>query len=201
MSYFRFSIKLETFTDGNGGISGSWMTRHLVHQYQGSYTVICLDKMESVSSLNNVFDLFRFPNFRFIHGSITDRKTVCFALETYAVDCVMHFAANSHVQNSFRDPFTFTENNVVGTHALLDAVRSYGNIKRFVHISTDEVYGETHGVVAKEDSTLLAPTNPYSASKAAAEMYVMAYKHSFGIPVIIVRSNNVYGPCQYPESK
>jgi len=92
------------------------MTRHLVHQYQDSYTVICLDKMDNVSSLNSVLELFRFPNFRFIHGSITDRKTVCFALETYEVDCVVHFAANSHVQNSFKDPYTFTENNVVGTH-------------------------------------------------------------------------------------
>lgn len=157
--------------------------------------------MDNVSSINNILELFQFPSFRFIHGSITDPKTVSFALEAYQVDCVMHFAANSHVQNSFEDPFTFTENNVVGTHVLLDAVKNYGNIKRFIHIYTDEVYGETNGAMAKEDSTLLAPTNPYSASKAAAEMYVMAYKHSFGIPVIIVRSNNVYGPCQYPESK
>lgn len=177
------------------------MTRHLVHQYHDNYNIICLDKMDNVSSINNILELFRFPSFRFIHGSITDPKTVSFALEAHQVDCVMHFAANSHVQSSFEDPFTFTENNVVGTHVLLDAVKNYGNIKRFVHISTDEVYGETNGAMAKEDSTLLAPTNPYSASKAAAEMYVMAYKHSFGIPVIIVRSNNVYGPCQYPESK
>lgn len=176
------------------------MTRHLVQQYRDNYTVICLDKMDNVSSLNNVLELFRYPNFRFIHGSITDRKTVRFVLETYAVDCVVHFAANSHVQNSFSDPFTFTENNVVGTHVLLEAVRAYGKIKRFVHISTDEVYGETNGVEAKENTTLLVPTNPYSASKAAAEMYVMAYRHSFGLPAIIVRSNNVYGPCQYPES-
>lgn len=157
--------------------------------------------MDTVSSLNNILGLFRYPNFRFIKGSVCDRKIVDYVLKTYQVDCVMHFAANSHVQNSFGDPFSFTENNVLGTHVLLDRVRSYGRIKRFVHVSTDEVYGETNGVMATEDSTLLAPTNPYAASKAAAEMYVMAYQKSFGLPAIVVRSNNVYGPCQYPESK
>lgn len=183
------------------GNRGSWMTRHLVQQYQHDYTVVCLDKMDTVSSLNNILALFEYPNFRFVHGSICDGRTVDFVLETYQVDCVMHFAANSHVQNSFGDPFTFTENNVLGTHVLLDRVRAYGKVQRFIHVSTDEVYGETNRIPAREGSTLLAPTNPYSASKAAAEMYVMAYQRSFRIPAIIVRSNNVYGPCQYPESK
>ncbi|OJJ86669.1 uncharacterized protein ASPGLDRAFT_1511926 [Aspergillus glaucus CBS 516.65] len=165
------------------------MTRHLVHQHHDSYNIICLDKMENVSFINNILELFQFPSFRFIHGSITDPKTVSFALEAYQPCAEL-----------IRRPLHFyRENNVVGTHVLLDAVKNYGNIKRFIHIYTDEVYGETNGTMAKEDSTLLAPTNPYSASKAAAEIYVMAYKHSFGIPVIIVRSNNVYGPCQYPE--
>ncbi|KAL1847448.1 hypothetical protein Plec18167_005161 [Paecilomyces lecythidis] len=184
---------------GGAGFIGSWMTRHLVQQYQHDYTVVCLDKMDTVSSLNNILALFEYPNFRFVHGSICDGRTVDFVLETYQVDCVMHFAANSHVQNSFGDPFTFTDNNVLGTHVLLDRVRAYGKVQRFIHVSTDEVYGETNRIPAREGSTLLAPTNPYSASKAAAEMYVMAYQRSFRIPAIIVRSNNVYGPCQYPE--
>lgn len=180
--------------------SGSWVTRHLVHQYKDDYTIICLDKMDPVASWNNILGLFACPNFHFIHANILDAETVRSALESYQVDCVMHFAASSHVQNSFSESFAFTENNVLGTHRLLDAVRVYGKVKRFVHVSTDEVYGETRGVLASEASTPLAPTNPYAASKAAAEMYVMAYQKSYGLPAIIVRGNNVYGPCQYPES-
>lgn len=112
----------------------------------------------------------------------------------------MHFAASSHVQNSFSDGATFTINNVVGTQTLLEAMRDHGKIARFIHVSTDEVYGETNGDFVDETKQFL-PTNPYSASKAAAEMYVHAYSKSFNIPTIIVRSNNVYGPCQFPESK
>lgn len=167
--------------------------------YRNSYNIICLDKLDSIASENNIAALRGLPNFHFVKGDITNMRTVLSTLETYNVDCVMHFAASSHVQNSFNDPFTFTHNNVIGTHILLEAVRSYGKIARFVHVSTDEVYGETDGVFATE-SHPLGPTNPYSASKAAAEMYVNAYYKSFDIPVIIVRSNNVYGPCQYPES-
>ncbi|KAH7382193.1 hypothetical protein BKA66DRAFT_609346 [Pyrenochaeta sp. MPI-SDFR-AT-0127] len=96
------------------------------------------------------------------------------------------------------DPFTFTHNNVIGTHILLDAALSYGKIARFVHVSTDQTYGETDGVFATK-SHPLGPTNPYSASKAATEMYVNAYYKSFDISAIIVRSNKAYGPCQYPK--
>lgn len=184
---------------GGAGFIGSWVTRHLVHQYQDHYTVVCLDKMDPVASWNNILELFTYPNFRFIRGNILDRETVRSALESFQVDCVLHFAASSHVEHSFTDSFTFTENNVLGTHTLLDIVRAYGKVNRFIHVSTDEVYGETNGVPASEETTPLAPTNPYAASKAAAEMYVKAYQKSYGLPAIIVRSNNVYGPCQYPE--
>ncbi|KAJ5378513.1 dTDP-D-glucose 4-6-dehydratase [Penicillium cosmopolitanum] len=184
---------------GGAGFIGSWVTRHLVRQYAETYNVICLDKMDVVASLNNILDLFTCTNFRFLHCDLNDQHTVLFALQSYSVDCVLHFAASSHVQNSFNDPFTFTQNNVLGTQSLLEAVRSYGKIQRFIHVSTDEVYGETNGQVAMENSTPMRPTNPYSASKAAAEMYAMAYQKSFGLPIIIVRSNNVYGPGQYPE--
>ena len=116
------------------------------------------------------------------------------------IDCVMHFAACSHVQNSFEDPSSFTYNNVVATQRLLDTVRQHGRLRRFVHVSTDEVYGDADDEFVDETQQFM-PTNPYSASKAAAEMYVWAYAKSFSIPVLVVRSNNVYGPCQYPESK
>ena len=157
--------------------------------------------MDPVASYNNILELFPYPNFRFIRANILDGETVHSALESFQVDCVMHFAASSHVQKSFHHSFDFTENNVLGTHVLLDTVCKYGKVKRFIHVSTDEVYGETNGLLAYEEKTPLAPTNPYAASKAAAEMYVMAYRKSYGFPVIMVRGNNVYGPCQYPESK
>lgn len=179
---------------------GGWLTRHLVSQYPHAYNVICLDKLDAVASINNIKCLFSAPNFRFVQGNINDLQRVQSVLETYRIDCVIHFAASSHVQNSFIEPFTFTYDNVVGTHHVLEAVRRYGKITRFLHVSTDEVYGETNGRKVNEISNF-SPTNPYSASKASAEMYVMAYRQSFGLPVVIVRSNNVYGPCQYPESK
>ncbi|KAJ5178897.1 dTDP-D-glucose 4-6-dehydratase [Penicillium capsulatum] len=183
---------------GGAGFIGSWLTRHLVAQYSHAYTVICLDRLDTVASLNNIKSLFSAPNFRFVPGNINDTRKVQSILDTYKIDCVIHFAASSHVQKSFVDPFIFTYDNVVGTHSLLEAMRRHQRITRFIHVSTDEVYGETNDHKVDEHGHF-GPTNPYSASKAAAEMYVMAYRQSFGLPAIVVRSNNVYGPCQYPE--
>jgi UDP-glucose 4,6-dehydratase len=107
----------------------------------------------------------------------------------------------THVDNSFGNSFAFTENNVLGTHTLLESARQHGKIKRFLHVSTDEVYGEVShetGAPCGEHSTL-EPTNPYSATKAAAEMLVKAYSNSYNLPCIVTRGNNVYGPHQYPE--
>lgn len=114
----------------------------------------------------------------------------------------MHFAAETHVDNSFGNSFKFTDTNVLGTHVLLEASVVTKTIKRFLHVSTDEVYGETSFTQASsncESDSMLAPTNPYSASKAAAEMLVMAYGQSYQLPYIITRGNNVYGPRQFPE--
>lgn len=166
----------------------------LIHATQ----IICYDKLDTVASLSNIDALFSQSNFKFIHGDITDTQMMKHALSNNDIDCVMHFAASSHVQNSFNDGFTFTVNNVIGTQTILEAVRQHGKVKRFIHVSTDEVYGSAYGVEFDETAQL-GPTNPYSASKAAAEMYVMAYEKSFKIPTVIVRSNNVYGPHQYPE--
>lgn len=138
-----------------------------------------------------------------MQGNLTDQAAVSSLLAEHDIDCVMHFAACSHVQNSFEDPSSFTLNNVVATQRLLDAVRHHGGpgrLRRFIHVSTDEVYGDAVDEFVDETKQFM-PTNPYSASKAAAEMYVWAYAKSFGIPALVVRSNNVYGPCQYPESK
>ena len=118
------------------------------------------------------------------------------------VSIVMHFAAQSHVDNSFENSFEFTRNNTEGTHAVLEAAKQAGCVSKFIHVSTDEVYGETSFEQDKsntEHATVLTPTNPYSATKAGAEMLVMAYGRSYGLPFIITRGNNVYGPNQYPE--
>jgi UDP-glucose 4,6-dehydratase len=123
-------------------------------------------------------------------------------LDKYQIDTVIHFAAQSHVQNSFEDALQYTNDNVLGTHTLLEACRKYNKIKKFIHVSTDEVYGESliaENEQKKTEATLLCPTNPYAATKAAAEMLVISYYHSFKLPIIITRGNNVYGPNQYPE--
>ena len=119
----------------------------------------------------------------------------------HGIDTIFHFAAQSHVDLSFGNSYQFTTTNVYGTHVLLERAREHG-ISRFIHISTDEVYGDVPIDAADlSEASLLAPTNPYSASKAAAEMMVSAYRKSFKLPLIVVRSNNVYGPHQFPESR
>ncbi|CAG8461503.1 12726_t:CDS:2 [Acaulospora colombiana] len=122
-----------------------------------------------------------------------------FILQERKIDTIFHLAAQTHVDNSFESSLEFTKNNVMGTHVMLEAAKSHG-IKRFIYVSTDEVYGEIAKTSSdcREDS-ILAPSNPYSATKAAAECLVKAYHKSFGLPVIVTRSNNIYGPYQYPE--
>jgi nucleoside-diphosphate-sugar epimerase len=148
--------------------------------------------------LNNLNSIQQNLNFKFIKGDILSPDLLMYVLETEQIDTVMHFAAQTHVDNSFGNSLAFTMNNTYGTHVLLEACRNYGNIKRFVNVSTDEVYGETslgsqHGL---NETSRLEPTNPYSAAKAGAEMMAMAYYTSYGMPVITTRGNNVYGPHQ-----
>lgn len=175
--------------------------RHLTLTYPGAYNVVSFDKLDYCSSLNNTHVLNDRRNFRFYRGDVTNPTEVLDCMERYNIDTVMHFAAQSHVDLSFGNSYSFIHTNVYGTHVLLESAKK-ARIRRFIHVSTDEVYGEV-----KEDdddlieSSILSPTNPYAASKAAAEMLVQSYNKSFKLPTIIVRSNNVYGPHQYPESK
>lgn len=141
-------------------------------------------------------------NVEFIEGDVRSVDLLNHIFKDKKIDAVMHFAAQSHVDNSFGNSFQFTTNNIEGTHALLEASRLSGRVKRFLHVSTDEVYGESSfelGDSNTEHASLLAPTNPYSATKAGAEMLVMAYGRSYALPFVISRGNNVYGPGQYPE--
>ncbi|THW78978.1 NAD(P)-binding protein [Aureobasidium pullulans] len=184
---------------GGAGFIASWVVRHLARTYHGHYNIISFDKLDYCATLNNTAQLDKDSNFTFYKGDITKREDVMDCLRKHNVDTVMHFAAQTHVDLSFGNSNDFTSTNVVGTHALLECVKSHG-VNKFIHVSTDEVYGEVKddGKDLLEDALLL-PTNPYAASKAAAEMYVEAYRKSFQVPAIVVRSNNVYGPHQFPE--
>ena len=186
---------------GGAGFIASWLVRHLVLTYPNAYRIICFDKLDYCASLNNTRALNDKRNFTFYHGDITNPSEVMDCLERHNIDTVFHFAAQSHVDLSFGNSYAFTHTNVYGTHVLLESAKKVG-IKKFIHISTDEVYGEVRDDADDLlETSILAPTNPYAASKAAAEMLVHSYQKSFKLPVIIVRSNNVYGPHQYPESK
>nr|XP_029119056.1 trifunctional UDP-glucose 4,6-dehydratase/UDP-4-keto-6-deoxy-D-glucose 3,5-epimerase/UDP-4-keto-L-rhamnose-reductase RHM1 isoform X2 [Elaeis guineensis]XP_029119057.1 trifunctional UDP-glucose 4,6-dehydratase/UDP-4-keto-6-deoxy-D-glucose 3,5-epimerase/UDP-4-keto-L-rhamnose-reductase RHM1 isoform X2 [Elaeis guineensis]XP_029119058.1 trifunctional UDP-glucose 4,6-dehydratase/UDP-4-keto-6-deoxy-D-glucose 3,5-epimerase/UDP-4-keto-L-rhamnose-reductase RHM1 isoform X2 [Elaeis guineensis] len=172
----------------------------LIRNYP-NYKIVVLDKLDYCSNLKNLLPSRSSPNFKFVKGDIASADLVNFLLITESIDTIMHFAAQTHVDNSFGNSFEFTKNNIYGTHVLLEACKVTGQIRRFIHVSTDEVYGETDedAVVGNHEASQLLPTNPYSATKAGAEMLVMAYGRSYGLPVITTRGNNVYGPNQFPE--
>ena len=162
--------------------------------------VVVLDKMDYCSSLSNIIPS---EKVEIVIGKISNAELVSYLLETFEIDTVVHFAASTHVDNSFLNSVSFSKNNIVGTHVLLECCRMYqektGRLKKFLHISTDEVYGEVADGEIRTENSILDPTNPYAASKAGAEFMVKSYLYSYKLPVIITRGNNVYGPRQYPE--
>ena len=181
---------------GGAGFIASHAVIHLVKKYP-NYKIVNVDKLDYCSSLKNVEEIENCQNYKFYVANITDAHTMKKIFEMEHIDTVMHFAAQTHVDNSFGNSFQFTENNIMGTHVLLEVAKSC-HIKRFIHVSTDEVYGETLKENASEEA-LLNPTNPYSASKAGAEFLAKSFYLSFKLPVIITRGNNVFGPHQFPE--
>ncbi|KAB8069636.1 dTDP-D-glucose 4,6-dehydratase [Aspergillus leporis] len=186
---------------GGAGFIGGWFVRHMMKVYGDSYTVVCFDNLDYCASTNNFISIDHLINFHFVKGDICVPHDVEKALRNYRIDAIVHFAARSHVDTSLNDPLSFAQTNVIGTQVLLEVARKLGSIKRFIHVSTDEVYGENdaQSPTAFTEEQSLHPTNPYSASKAAAEMIVQAYRKSFRMPLIIARCNNVFGPHQYPE--
>jgi len=186
---------------GGAGFIASHVVIRLVKNYP-QYKIVNFDKLDYCSSLKNLASIEDEPNYKFIKGSVCSADLVNYVLKTEGVTHIMHFAAQTHVDNSFGNSYTFTENNIMGTHVLLESAKLLKDqLKLFLHVSTDEVYGEgKEGEDAPSDETaILEPTNPYSATKAGAEYLVKAYSRSFGLPTIITRGNNVYGPHQYPE--
>ncbi|KAK9099985.1 hypothetical protein Scep_023415 [Stephania cephalantha] len=185
---------------GAAGFIASHVTNRLI-KYYPNYKITALDKLDYCSSLKNLDPARLSANFKFVKGDIASSDLVNHLLISEDIDTIMHFAAQTHVDNSFGNSFEFTNNNIFGTHVLLEACKVTKCIKRFIHVSTDEVYGETDmdADVGNAEASQLLPTNPYSASKAGAEMLVMAYRQSYGLPTITTRGNNVYGPNQFPE--
>ena len=164
--------------------------------------VINIDKLDYCSNKDNIDNIDNIDSnkYIFIEGSICEKELLKRIFDKYNIEYVVHFAAQTHVDNSFDNSINYTIDNILGTHQLIECCRLYGNIKRFIHISTDEVYGEI--AIDSEESTeisLLNPTNPYAATKAGAEFIVRSYYYSYNTPIIIIRCNNVYGAKQYPE--
>lgn len=185
---------------GGCGFIGSHFINYIAHKYP-DYFICCIDAMYYCSKLANINPEIReSKNFVFVNSDINNISLVTHLLSVYKITDIIHFAAQSHVDNSFEDALQYTHDNVLGTHTLLESVRKTNKNIRFYHFSTDEVYGESEqNDDPKQESSLLCPTNPYAATKAAAEMLVNAYKHSYGLQTIITRCNNVYGENQYPE--
>lgn len=180
---------------GGCGFIASHVVINLVKKYP-KYNIVNIDRLSYCSSLNNVREIENEPNYKFYLMDITSVNEMDKIFEIEQFDTIMHFAAQTHVDNSFGNSFKFINDNITGTHVLLELAKKY-NIKRFIHVSTDEVYGETETNV--NEHTILNPTNPYAASKAGAELLVNSYNISFKLPTIITRGNNVFGPHQYPE--
>jgi len=159
------------------------------------------DKLDYCSCLENLDEIKELPNYTFVKGDIASSDLVTHIFKERKIDTVMHFAAQTHVDNSFGNSFAFTQANIYGTHVLLECAKNCETMKRFIHVSTDEVYGEGETFDAKpmDEEHILEPTNPYAATKAGAEFLVKSYHRSFKLPCIITRGNNVYGPHQFPE--
>jgi dTDP-glucose 4,6-dehydratase len=192
-------------TGGCGFIGSNFVNYYFKENSEA--TIINLDAMYYCASETNIDEEVRdSQRYHLIKGNLCSYDLIFNILNIYQIDTVIHFAAQSHVQNSFEDALQYTHDNVQGTHTLLEACRKYNNnknkINRFIHISTDEVYGESmlnENEEKKNENSILCPTNPYAATKAAAELIAKSYYHSFKMPIIITRGNNVYGPNQYPE--
>lgn len=185
---------------GGCGFIGSHFINHIMTHYPYMH-IINMDAMYYCASESNIELRFRqSPQYLLIRENICQAEKVAEILRSKNVNVVLHFAAQSHVQNSFSNSLLFTRDNVLGTHTLLEECRKYNQLERFIHISTDEVYGESSlDEDPKKEQSILCPTNPYAATKASAELIAKSYYFSFQLPLIITRSSNIFGLHQYAE--
>ena len=191
---------MKVLVTGGAGFIGSNFLHYMVHKYPEDQFV-CLDALTYAGNYNNLLPIIGEKNFKFVKGDITDRKAVYDLFETEKFDCVVNFAAESHVDNSIKNPELFLRTNIIGTEILMDASRKY-EVKRYHQVSTDEVYGDLpldRPDLLFNESTPIHTSSPYSASKASADLLVQAYMRTFKLPATISRCSNNYGAYQFPE--
>ncbi|MEH7367337.1 dTDP-glucose 4,6-dehydratase [Priestia megaterium] len=182
---------------GGAGFIGSNFVRHMVETYP-SYGIVNYDLLTYAGNLENLKDIESHENYTFVKGDINNRELVDHLVKYHNIDVIVNFAAESHVDRSITEPDIFIKSNVLGTQALLDVAKA-NNLKKYVQVSTDEVYGSLGETGYFTEETPLAPNSPYSASKAGADMLVSAYHETFGMNVNITRCSNNYGPYHFPE--
>ena len=182
---------------GGAGFIGSNLVR-LLRRERPEWTVVNLDKLTYAGNAESIADLREDPRHVFVRGDIANAELVEHLIRNHGVTAVLNLAAESHVDRSILGPGIFVETNVSGTQVLLEAARQAG-VKRFLQVSTDEVYGSLGATGKFSESSPLRPSSPYSASKAAADLLALAYGHTFGMEVLITRCSNNYGPYQFPE--
>ena len=185
---------------GGAGFIGSNFVFHMLNKYP-DYRIVCLDCLTYAGNLSTLEPVMDNPNFRFVKASITDREAVYKLFEEEKPDMVVNFAAESHVDRSIENPEVFLDTNIKGTAVLMDACRKYG-IKRYHQVSTDEVYGDLpldRPDLFFTEETPIHTSSPYSSSKAGADLLVLAYHRTYGLPVTISRCSNNYGPYHFPE--
>ena len=187
---------------GGAGFIGSHLVRRMVNRYPNTQFVN-LDALTYAGDTAKLKDIASQPHYQFVHGDITDTPLVKKLFTQYDFDGVIHLAAESHVDQSIKNPLNFAQTNVMGTLTLLETARRAweGSFegKRFYHVSTDEVYGSLGTEGKFTETTAYDPRSPYSASKAASDHFVRAYYHTYGLPVVLSNCSNNYGPDQYPE--
>ena len=188
---------MKLLVTGGAGFIGSNFIR-LVLRERPEWSVVNFDALTYAGNLENLEDVEDDPRYSFVKGDIADRKAVLEVLQDHSCDGIVNFAAESHVDRSILDPGPFLRTNVNGTQALLESARTLGT-KRVVQVSTDEVYGSLGEEGYFEEQSPLQPSSPYSASKTAADLMALAYHKTFGLPVIVTRGTNNYGPYQFPE--
>ena len=185
---------------GGAGFIGANFVKYMLKKYP-EYKIICLDALTYAGNMETLSDILDNPQFGFVKGNIASQKDVFDLFERTRPDMVVNFAAESHVDRSIDNPRIFLETNIIGTQVLMDACRKYG-IKRYHQVSTDEVYGDLpldRPDLFFTEETPIHTSSPYSASKASADLLVLAYYRTFKLPVTISRCSNNYGPYQFPE--
>lgn len=186
---------MKLLVTGGAGFIGSNFIRHMLGKYP-DYKIVNLDKLTYAGNLENLRDIENDPRYRFVKGDICDDKLIDELARE--VDAIINFAAESHVDRSIEGPKSFVVTDVLGTQTILEAVKRH-KIERFLHISTDEVYGSIPAGKSSVETDPIEPNSPYSSSKAGGDLICRAYYKTYGTPVIITRSSNNYGPYQYPE--